>query len=255
MVIPTAFAYIGEMTPLGYEGRYMSTFNVALIAGFGMGPVLGGSVHDALGMDATFISMGILSTLGFLIVFFLLPNKSPSIKAASSQGLKEPEMLSSPFISMLKDRTMQGIITFQIIYGLLLGIVLTFLGIWMISVLETSVAQIGIVLSVRPVMNGILAYPFGWMADRTSRIMLASAGMVMIAIGTFSIPWLGSFALLLYLFMALPLGLIIGSMTGGMIQSSIGIVEVFLYTAVIGFAGIVLFNILMFKSPQIPKRG
>ena len=37
MVIPTAFAYIGELAPRGYEGRYMGLFNIAMIAGFGIG--------------------------------------------------------------------------------------------------------------------------------------------------------------------------------------------------------------------------
>ena len=61
MVIPTAFAYVGELAPLGYEARYMALFNMALIAGYGTGPVLGGVVYDGYGMDAAFASMAMPS--------------------------------------------------------------------------------------------------------------------------------------------------------------------------------------------------
>ena len=134
-------------------------------------------------------------------------------------------------------------------------------------------------------MNGTLAYPFGWLADRLKRVMLASAGMVMVAIGTFSIPWIGSFAPLLGLFMvmgvlesmampsvtaiavekgrsmgmgsvmgvfnmAMSLGLVIGSMAGGLIESSIGIVAVFRFTAVLGLVGVVIFNVFMLRNAR-----
>jgi len=283
MVIPTAYAYVGKLAPHGYEGRYMGLFNIAMIAGFGIGPLLGGVVHDSLGMDATFISMAMLSTFGFLIVLLFLPNET------SSHGVKESEEPSSSLASMLRDETMRGIITIQLVYGLLFGTVLAFVGVWMTTVLETSVAQVGVVLSARVIINGTFTYPFGWLADRTNRIILASAGMVMVAMGTFAIPWLGSFALLLGLFMiigifeslALPsvnamtvekgrgmgmgsvmgvfnmasaLGLAGGSMAGGVIENSVGIVEVFRYTAVLGFVGVVVFNIFMWRNARLAKQ-
>jgi MFS family permease len=283
MVIPTAYAYVGKLAPHGYEGRYMGLFNIAMIAGFGIGPLLGGVVHDSLGMDATFISMAMLSTFGFLIVLLFLPTET------SSHGVKESEEPSSSLASMLRDETMRGIITIQLVYGLLFGTVLAFVGVWMTTVLETSVAQVGVVLSARVIINGILTYPFGWLADRTNRIILASAGMVMVAMGTFAIPWLGSFALLLGLFMiigifeslALPsvnamtvekgrgmgmgsvmgvfnmasaLGLAGGSMAGGVIENSVGIVEVFRYTAVLGIVGVVVFNIFMWRNARLAKQ-
>ena len=283
MVIPTAYAYVGKLAPHGYEGRYMGLFNIAMIAGFGIGPLLGGVVHDSLGMDATFISMAMLSTFGFLIVLLFLPTET------SSHGVKESDEPSSSLASMLRDETMRGIITIQLVYGLLFGTVLAFVGVWMTTVLETSVAQVGVVLSARVIINGTFTYPFGWLADRTNRIILASAGMVMVAMGTFAIPWLGSFALLLGLFMiigifeslALPsvnamtvekgrgmgmgsvmgvfnmasaLGLAGGSMAGGVIENSVGIVEVFRYTAVLGFVGVVVFNIFMWRNARLAKQ-
>jgi DHA1 family multidrug resistance protein-like MFS transporter len=78
MVTPTAYAYVGDLAPRGQEGRYMGVFNIALVVGFGSGPTLGGLVHDAFGLSATFVSMGILSAVGFLMVLLLLPSSKPS---------------------------------------------------------------------------------------------------------------------------------------------------------------------------------
>jgi len=181
-------------------------------------------------------------------------------------------------------------VTFQMVYGLLFGTVLAFLGIWMTTVIGTSVAQVGIVLSVRPILNGTLAYPCGWLADRMNRALLATAGMLMVSIGTFSISSLGSFGLILGLFMvmgmfesmaipainaltvekgrdlgmgsvmgifqmAMSLGLVIGAMTGGFIDTRYGIVEVFQYTAVLALLGLVAFGVFTLKGNRRPNLG
>jgi MFS family permease len=158
----------------------------------------------------------------------------------------------------------------------------------MTTVIGASVVQVGIILSARAIMNGTLAYPFGWLADRLNRVILVSVGMGVVAIGTFSIPWLGSFAPLLGLFvvmgifesmampsvtaitvekgrdtgmgsvmalfnMAMSLGLVIGSMAGGVIESSIGIVAVFRYAAALGLVGIVIFDVFMLRNARFSK--
>jgi MFS family permease len=112
--------------------------------------------------------------------------------------------------------------------------------------------------------------------------------MGLVAVGTFTIPWLGSFGLLLGIFvvigafesmampslnaitvekgrllgmgtvmgmlnMAMSLGLVTGSMVGGVIETSLGIDAVFRYAAVLGLVGIVAFNIFMLRSARLSK--
>lgn len=287
MVIPTAYAYVGELAPRGHEGRYMGLFNIAMIAGFGIGPMLGGIIHDSLGMDATFVSMGVLSIIGFFIALFFLPGRNPAPVE------KKHSELSTPFTSMIKDNTMRGIIAVQFVLGLSAGTVLTFLGIFMTSRLETSLALVGVAMSIRYLQNGILAYPFGWLADRMNRVVLVSMGLLVMAAGTLSISWIGNFALLVGVFviigtfesMATPsinaitvdkgrvlgmgsvmgiintassVGLVIGSLGGGAIENSFGVEWVFRYAAAFAFAGIILFNVFMrisaVKSRQMTTR-
>jgi len=290
MVVPIAFSYVGELAPYGHEGRYMALFNIAMIAGFGIGPVLGGIIHDSLSTDATFISMGILSILGFFIILLFLPRRISSPIAIPDSGVTESRGSSSSLASMIRDKTVQGIVTLQLVFGLLFGTVLAFIGIWMTTVIGTSIAQVGIMVSARAILNGILAYPFGWLADRMNRVILASAGMLLVVIGTFAIPWIRSFAPLLGLFMvmgacesmampsvtaiavekgrsmgmgsvmgifnmAMSLGLVIGSIAGGMIESSLGIAAVFRFAAPLGLAGVIVFNILIPKSARFSKES
>ncbi len=282
LVIPTAFAYIGELAPAGHEGRYMGVFNIALIAGFGFGPMLGGFIHDGFGMDATFISMAVLSSLAGLIVFIFLPGRPP----VPAKG--EHAEVSTPFAVMLRDNTVKGIVTFQMVFGLSFGAMLAFLGIYMTGVMGTSLALVGVVMSVRALQNGMLAYPFGWLADRADRVVLASIGLVVMALGTMSVPWIGTFAVLLGVFMvmgtfesmampainaitvdkgrifgmgsimgvfnvAMSLGLVLGSLVGGSIEGSFGVDWVFRYAAGMGFVGIVLFNVFM-RRGAAPSR-
>ena len=290
MVVPIAFSYVGELAPYGHEGRYMALFNIAMIAGFGLGPVLGGIIHDSLSTDATFISMGILSILGFFIILLFLPRKISSPIATPDSGVTESRESSSSLASMIRDKTVQGIVTLQLAFGLLFGTVLAFIGIWMTTVIGTSIAQVGVMVSARAILNGTLAYPFGWLADRVNRVKLASAGMLLVVIGTFAIPWLKSYAPLLGLFivmgacesmampsvtaiavekgrsmgmgsvmgifnMAMSLGLLIGSIAGGLIESSLGIAAVFRFAAPLGLAGVIVFNILIPKSARFSKES
>ena len=277
-VVPVAYAYIGELAQPGQEGRYMGMLNISVMVGFGIGPMLGGAVYDSFGMDASFTSMGILSAAGLLVVLFFLPD-------TRSQRARESDKIAGHFIFMLKDATMRGLIAFQLIWGLAYGAMFTFLPIFMIKVLGTSVAQVGLVLSARYILNGMLSYPFGRLADRKNRVILVSVGMLATATGTFFIPWIRQLIPLAGLFMvmaifessavpaanaitvekgrsmgmgsvmgvfnmAISLGIIIGSMTGGVIESSHGLSWVFCYISAAGLLGVVLFNVFMRRGAR-----
>ena len=279
MVIPTAYAYIGDLTPQGSEGRYMGIFNIALVAGYGVGPTLGGIVYDSYGMHATFASMCIMSAVGFLVVLFFLPGRS------RSPPVNPIEKPSVRYSLLLKDATVGGIISYQLVWGLAYGAVFTFLPILLTTVRGATLAQVGMVLSVRSVLNGTLSYPYGWLADRMNRVFLVSLGALAMAAGIIFIPWVEGFAAILVLFaaiglvetIAMPAGIaitvgcgrklgmgsvmsvsnmanssavIIGSMIGATIESSFGITWVFPAAAGAVILGVVVFNLFMRRARQ-----
>jgi DHA1 family multidrug resistance protein-like MFS transporter len=261
------------MTPQGREGRYMGIFNIAMVAGYGIGPTLGGLVYDSYGMHATFASMCIMSGVGFLVVLLLLPRGAPPPRVSPV------EKSSFDFTPLLKDRTMQAIIIYMLAWGLSYGAVATFLPLFMTEAKGATLAQVGIVLSVRSVLNGTLNYPYGWLADRMNRVFLVTVGLAMMAVGVFLIPWVGGFVAILILFaaigmfetIAMPAGnaitvdtgrrlgmgsvmsvfnmanssaVIAGSMIGATIESSVGITWVFPAAAGAVIGGAVVFNLL-----------
>lgn len=280
MVFPVASAYIGELAPPGREGRYMGLFSVAAIAGMGVGPLLGGAVHDAFSMDAAFASMGILCSLGAALVYFLLPREEPSHQALHSPSAGGPDVRAGSMSVMFRNRNVRGVVAFQVVWGLLLGgTVGTFVGVWMKEDLGTSVAAVGVVLAARSLVSGSLSYPFGRAADRMNRVNLATIGMLVVAAGTFSVPWLDSLTWLVIIFvvvgvfesMALPsanaiaveagrdsgmgsvmalsnmgngVGMMIGGLMGGAIKDLAGIEWVFRFGALCAVAGILGFRML-----------
>lgn len=281
MLLPSVFAYIGELSPPGREGRYMGLLNVALLLGFGIGPALGGTIKDAFSTDATFYAMGVLSAAAFMIILFFLPGRT----LAEKQSAEEEERF--PFSVILRDNTVRGILSFQLVWALTYGAVLSFLAILMTTRMGSTTAQVGITLSVRAAVNGVFAYPFGYLADRVNRRVLVTIGAVVAAGGIFLIPWVGSFAAMLALFaivglfesltvpavsaitvekgrefgmgavmgifnMAMGAGLMIGGIVGGLIVELSGIDGVFRFAAVSAVVGVLVFNFFI-RRPVVSR--
>ncbi len=277
MVVPTAYAYIGDLTPRGREGRYMGVFNIAMVAGYGLGPTLGGLIYDGYGMHAAFTSMCIMSGAGFLVVLLFLPRGAPPAATTPAEGR------SSGLSALVGDSTMQALIVYMAVWGLAYGAVSTFLPVFLTEVRGATLAQVGIVLSVRSVLNGTLNYPYGRLADRLNRVLLVTIGLVAMGAGVCLIPRAGGFAGAVVLFagmgmletVAMPAGnaitvetgrrlgmgsvmslynmansaaVIVGAMGGAAIESSAGIARVFPAAAGAVVVGAVGFNLLMRRA-------
>ncbi len=277
LVIPIAYAYVGELAPLGREGRYMGILNVATIAGFGIGPVMGGFLYDSYGMDTAFFSMCILSAAGFLTVLLFLP----PVPAAKQPAVREVRATS--YISMLKDDNMRAVVAFYLMLGISYGAVLAFLPIFMTDVRQTSATQVGIVIASRSIVNGALSYPSGTLADRMNRVVLVVLGGALLFAAIALVPSVGGFAALLPLLMLIGLSeamavpsatavgvgrgrefgmgsvmglanmsnavaMLLGSVGGGVIETSVGIEWVFRAAGIAGLACVLTFFFFMRRA-------
>lgn len=272
MFFPVAFAYVGDLSPSGLEGRYMGLFNVAFLFGWGAGPLLGGLVKDNLGTEATFLAMMLMSAAAFVLLVLFLPGR----RAAESKSRQR----ETPWLQLLRDNMVMAACSFELIWGLGFGAILSFLPVFMTTSLGTTATAIGIVISTRALLNGVLVYPYGWLADRVSRMLLVIVGAMVTAVGTFVLPWMPSFVALLVLFgitalfesMAVPaanaiavdrgrdlgmgsvmglfnmcmaVGLLLGSVLGGLVQDFLGVGNVFRFSAMVMLGGIGVFYVLM----------
>jgi len=183
MIIPIAFAYIGEISPKDAEGEYMGTFSVSLFAGLGLGPMLGGLLKDQFGFNADFYAMGCLCFLAFFLVLALLPELHLHRK------IEQPR----PFIQILRSPVTKGLVIFRFTNALARGLLLTFVPLFAHGALDLSSSQIGIILSSNILLTSVLQAPLGYVSDRFSRKGLVFWGSFWFGLGVVLIPHVRSF--------------------------------------------------------------
>jgi len=185
MIVPVAMAYIGELSPKEREGYYMGIFNIALYAGFGFGPVMGGVLEDYFGINANFYAMGGLSLLSFLLVLFFLPE----LQLYKRKKGAHPTL----YRDILRSNTMKGLTTFRLTNSFGRGINACFIPILAYNYLQLSSTQIGLLVSTNLLLTSFLQGGFGWLADRVSRKKLIILGSLLASFSLFMVPWAVSF--------------------------------------------------------------
>ncbi len=169
-VIPVVLAYAGELAAEGGEGSMMGWFTVTLLAGFGGGPMVGGAIAAAYGIDAAFWAMAGLLTLALILVLWLLPERAGRGVAASA------EMPSLRAIS--SDRVVRGLLGARALSAASLGVVFTILPLYGTVALGLDSGQVGIVISVQLLAAAPLQPLFGRLADRFDRVLLSTLGLL-----------------------------------------------------------------------------
>jgi DHA1 family multidrug resistance protein-like MFS transporter len=281
MILPVAQAYAGEITPLGKEGRMMGTLNISLYGGLGAGPVLGGVIKDAFGLQASFFSMGMLCLSGFILCVLLLPSREEEHTFVRDKA-------SANYRILLRNKAIAGLFYFRFIYTMCIGSVWAFLPLLADSKFGLSSLAVGILISLSVLSSALLMAPMGFLADRTQKSSLIIAGgfitlfaLLMFALardkwmlyaasvivgigGGISIPSVMAMTVVLgrnqksmgsiisIMIMAHSLGMIFGPIIAGLMMDIIDIRVAFAASAVIILAGtlITLRLISDFQYPQ-----
>lgn len=190
MIVPLIQAYVGDMAPPGAEGKWMGYFNATLLAGFGIGPLLGGTLTEHMGMTIAFVIMAGLSLIAFLIVILYVPNTT------------DRKMISSPrfsFKEMGQSRTIRGLVGFRLAFAFSRGILTTFLPLFASISMGLSPAFIGVLMAAVILLMSLPQTYGGNLADRFSRFPLVVIGSVTNLVFLALIPLTGNFWQLLTL--------------------------------------------------------
>ena len=185
MAMPIAYAYAAELAPEGKEGRYMGTVNLAMFAGMGLGPFIGGYLTDAFSLSAPFYVMSAMTALSLLLTLLLLPEERRRTAA---------ERRPSPsFRKVLSNRLLRAAFIYRAVGALGRGSIMGFLSIFIsgspdIGGLGLPVSMAGLILSVGQVSTAVLQRPFGDLADRYSKVRLILLGGVLGAVGYALLP-------------------------------------------------------------------
>ena len=174
MIFPVAQSYVGLITPQGKEGRIMGLFNVSLYGGLSVGPILGGIVNDRFNIQASFVSMGALTLIGFFLCLLFLPKESVPDKNAV---LDKKESLS--YMQLLMSPKVFPLFAFRTCYTTCTGITWTFVPFMAGTMLGLSSSAIGFIVTINVLLGGLLQAPMGFIADRFNKKILVTSGGIL----------------------------------------------------------------------------
>jgi len=167
MILPIAQAYVGDISPLREEGKWMGYANAAFFSGIGFGPLMGGLVTEQLGMNVAFIAMGALNMIAFFIAVIFLPE-------TVHKGTTETATLS--FGEMRRSRTVTGLFGFRLALTLGRSSFFAFLPVFAALTLGLKTNVIGIIMAIHILLMALLGIPGGRIADVVSRRALVVLG-------------------------------------------------------------------------------
>jgi MFS family permease len=188
MILPVAQAYVGLITPKNREGLTMGLFNISLYGGLSIGPMLGGLVKDWLNIQFSFLSMGVLTLIGFSLCLLLLP---PEEKKRRGQGPISIKPIR--YLKLMREPAVFSLFAFRLCFTAGIGIIWAFLPLLASTHLNLSSSSIGIVVMMSVLASGVFQAPMGLLADKFSKKLLISLGGVLGAVSIYYISTAGSF--------------------------------------------------------------
>jgi MFS family permease len=185
MVQPVTMAYVGDLTPKGKEGAYSGYINTAFLGGVAGGPILGGVIKDLFNMQASFLALGGLSLLAFLLMFFFLPDTARSKTATTT--------VAPPLREVFSCRPILGIACYRLGYAFASTITWVFVPLLAARMLPLNTSQIGALISLNVLVSTLLQAPCGRLADRMNKATLITMGGLISAVAFSAFPLASSF--------------------------------------------------------------
>jgi MFS family permease len=273
IVLPISLAYIGDITPDGKEGSYIGYINMARMAGWGSGPLVGGILMEWYGFEMPFLIMGALAFLALVIVLVLLPEKE-----VQEPSHTQPRPTLS-YRTILNIPAIRGVVVFRVITAIGTGNLFSFFPLLADS-LGIPPGDVGILLSSRVLIMSFLQGPFGILADRydkTRLILLSGIGSAilmllvpsthtfweLLTLGIFiGLNWAilipastglaaeygrehGMASVMSTINVGMSIGMVIGPLTSGLIMDLFNIQAIFYYGGLMAILGSLLFFILV----------
>ena len=189
-MFPTTMAYVGRLAPPGFEGRYMGAFSISWIAGFGVGPLFGGTIRDFVSSDAAFATMSLMLFAVGIAVFLLLPRGRPG---AGSGHDEDEEALEPglPMIDILKRPIVHAAIGGHMVVSIGWGAGFTFIAVYVVSddgLATGSATFAGVLLASRALVTATAQLVTGPLADKVNRVFLSVLGFGIAGTAQFFVP-------------------------------------------------------------------
>lgn len=194
MIVPVVMAYIADLAPPKQEGKYMGILNIALFAGIGGGPLLGGVFRDTMGINSAFYAMSALAAASLGLILVLLPPGGPDRMTPLTAGLL------ATLRRILHSRRVIGMLLPRVATMIVMVPTLVFLPLLMDRLMGATGTEIGIVIATRTIANAGLQTPFGRMVDRYDKVRLLLIGCFAMSAAMFVVPFATTLLQLILLF-------------------------------------------------------
>lgn len=186
MIMPVARAYAGELAPKGQEGTIMGQFALAFTMGFALGPLMGGTLNDVLGLRAPFFGMAVLSLLAWALVWRAVPRRPVTVRY-QQRGLD---------FRPLQDRQVLGLVAGRTFVEIGRGLFSALMPLIGASTLGLTSAQTGFVVTLRSSTESVLQPVSGKVADRYNRRTVCLVGFMLMPVALLLTPLARTYAAL-----------------------------------------------------------
>jgi MFS family permease len=196
LTVPASLALMARNTVRESRGSSMGVYTTLRMAGFSIGPLLGGLLHDHVSFNASFFMGGGFIFLGFLMVLTLVRETDQDrlkMPAAARNDPPRPKSriidlkLVSPTIAAAGFSTLTMAIAFSMI---------TTLENQINDRIGQSASAFGLAFSAMMVSRLAFQIPLGRLSDRIGRRPLITGGLLLMAPVTISLSFAGSTAVL-----------------------------------------------------------
>ena len=134
-------------------------------------------MKDRFGIEFSFLSMGAITFLGFVLCLLFLPSEKISKKGSGGSLVKPVK-----YLEIIKDRPIFSLVLFRTCFTTSIGVIWAFLPLLASTKLGLSSSAIGIVVMISVLVSGLLQAPMGVLADRVSKKLLIVAGGLLAAV-------------------------------------------------------------------------
>jgi DHA1 family multidrug resistance protein-like MFS transporter len=175
MVSSVSMSYVGDITPKGKEGAYQGTLSNAFYLGLGGGPVIGGVINHAWGLNEVFILMAVMSFIPFLICIRYLPESKPVYRT-------KPRLWDA-----LRHSRMQSVLFFRFVNAFPYAAFMVFIPVLAATQYGYSTTLVGLVIAVEVLSMAMGQQYFGKIADRHKRSHMVVIGTVLVSLSTIAL--------------------------------------------------------------------
>lgn len=200
MMLPVAMAYIGQISPGGMEGRYMSLYNASVLIASGIGPFISSIITDYYNdYKVTFLSLFAFSLAALLIV--LLLGKEGEIKSITyivdnpvlnrESKIKEARNTSNPgrALFLLTNKRLMALGFMNIALAVISSLVGFFIVPYLI-VKDMGLLFIGSIIAVYNIVSGVAQVFWGKLTDKYDKFYMVLIFGIISACSLFIIPLL-----------------------------------------------------------------